>query len=634
MEPREILRSVFGYEHFRPAQEDIVNSVLSGRDVLAVLPTGGGKSICYQVPALAREGIVLVITPLIALMHDQVEQLRLLGVRAEAVHSGLSRKEIDITLDNCIYGNIKLLYLSPERLKSELFRERVSKMSVSLVAIDEAHCISQWGYDFRPAYLEIASIRDYLSEPAPFLALTASATPPVKKDIVSRLLLDNVKIYQRSFARPNLSYAVRVEDDKDGKLLEILTKVPGTSIVYVRSRKGTADLARLLISRGIDATWYHAGLSPEERSARQHEWVSGRKRVIVATNAFGMGINKADVRTVVHYEIPPDMESYYQEAGRAGRDGKRSFAVLLFTKLDSELIQKQLDLQYPEPDYLKRVYQALANHLKLAVGSGLEKSFDFDLGQFAGTYSFEPLQAYHALKRLEEQGLLQLNEGLHNPSRVMFMVNKTELYKYEIAHAVHEPCIKAILRIYGGEMMSHFANVDESQIASVLNTGLNEVVRFLQQLDEAGIISYDPRKEKPQVIFLQPRHDVNRLPLDLKRLAERRDHAKEKMEVMIAYVVNTKQCRSLFISHYFGEEKSQPCGVCDICLERKHKIEVEEDRIMHDHIMEMLAGEDLSVEHVVSQFSMDEEKKVLEVIRELLDEGRVSYTADWKLSLD
>lgn len=633
MTPGEVLQKVFGYAHFRPAQEDIVNAVLEGRDVLAVLPTGGGKSICYQVPGLVMEGVTLVITPLIALMQDQVLQLQERGIKAEAVHSGLSSREIDIILDNCVYGNVRFLYLSPERLQTPLFQERVSRMPVSLVAVDEAHCISQWGYDFRPSYLEIAGLREHLASPVPFIALTASATPPVKKDIVARLLLDNVKIFQRSFARSNLSYAIRVEEDKDQKLVEILTNVPGSAIVYVRSRKGTADLARLLNERGLNATFYHAGLSADLRLNRQHDWQAGRIRIIVATNAFGMGINKADVRTVVHYELPPDMESYYQEAGRAGRDGKRAYAVLLFNPQDAEMLLQQVKMQHPEPAYLRQVYQALANYLRLAVGSGMDTSFEFDLSKFTGIYEFEPLPVYHALKRMEEQGLLQLNEGLHNPSRIMFAVDKTDLYKYEIAHAAHEPFIKALLRLYGGEMMSHFTIIEESKVASVLNRSMDEVKKAFIQMDESEILNYEPRKEKPQLVFLQPRHEAARLPLDTGRIRERRDHALEKMEIMKAYVENERQCRSLFISHYFGEEKSHPCGVCDICLERKQTSEQEEDRMLHEHILELLKAENMTVEALTGKFSSDDEKRVLEVVRELLDEGRVSYTADWKLSL-
>ena len=634
MTAHDVLKSVFGHEHFRPAQEDIVKNVLVGRDTLAILPTGGGKSVCYQVPGLMMEGICLVITPLIALMHDQVRQLQSRGVKAEAIHSGLTKREIDITLDNCIYGAIKFLYISPERIQSPLFQERLSRMQVNLIAVDEAHCISQWGYDFRPSYLEIASIREYLSQPAPFLAVTASATPPVKKDIVGQLMLENVKIFQRSFSRPNLSYAVRTEEDKDKKLLEILTNVPGSAIVYVRSRKGTQEIARMLVQRGIQTTFYHAGLTADLRSERQHDWISGRTRVMVATNAFGMGIDKPDVRVVVHYEIPPDMESYYQEAGRAGRDGQKAYAVLLYHALDGELMRKQVELQHPSTEYLKKVYQALSNYLKLAVGSGMEQSFDFDLTRFCEVFNLEPMKAYHALKRLEEQGLIQLNEGFYSPSRLMFMVNKTDLYKYEIAHAKLEPYIKVLLRLYGGELMSHFINIQETRVATALSTGLSQVTDALRQLHEEEIVTYDPRKEMPQIFFLQPRQDITRMTLDAGRILERRENALEKMKVMEAYVTHDQMCRSLFISHYFGEEKSHPCGVCDICIERKHAITVADDRRMHDHILDMLKGESQTVETLVGQFGPDDEKKVLEVIRVLLDEGNISYTKDWKLSLD
>ncbi|MEL6536981.1 MAG: ATP-dependent DNA helicase RecQ, partial [Bacteroidota bacterium] len=464
--PHQVLQEVWGYPDFRPLQLDIVEATLAGKDTLALLPTGGGKSICFQVPGLVREGITLVVSPLIALMKDQVEQLKRRGVSAAAVYSGMSKREIDITLDNAVYGNLKFLYLSPERLQTELLRERVKRMKVALLAIDEAHCISQWGYDFRPPYLQIPEFRELIPE-VNVIAVTASATPQVQADIQDKLAFGSERsFYQKSFARPNLSYSVRKVDNKGPKLLEILQKIPGTSVVYVRSRRRTEEIARWLQGRGIEADFYHAGMTGEDRTRKQADWIEDRTRVIVATNAFGMGIDKPNVRTVVHLDLPDHLEAYYQEAGRGGRDEKKAFAVMLYNDADVQNLRRRVKAAYPSPEFMRKVYQALANLYQIAVGSHVLSSFTLDVEAFARKYNLPPGETYHALKRLEDSGILQLSESFHQPSKAYFRVDNRKLYQFEIAEAAFEPLLKALLRQYGGELFANFLSIRESCIAS------------------------------------------------------------------------------------------------------------------------------------------------------------------------
>ncbi|HZX75422.1 MAG TPA: ATP-dependent DNA helicase RecQ, partial [Cyclobacteriaceae bacterium] len=479
--PTEILKQYWGYDHFRPSQAEIIQAVLEKKDVLALLPTGGGKSVCFQVPALIMEGVCIVITPLIALMEDQVGQLKRRGVSAVAVHSGMSHSQIDITIDNCVYGKIKFLYLSPERLQTEMFTERVKKMTVSLVAVDEAHCISQWGYDFRPPYLKIAELRELIQD-VPFIAVTASATKVVKEDIIQKLELLKPEIFQQSFARENLSFVVRKTEKKEKQLLTILKKVAGSSIVYVRSRKATQELAKMLNQAGVSAIFYHAGLTYKERSERQEEWIKNISRVIVATNAFGMGIDKPDVRTVAHMDLPENLEAYYQEAGRAGRDGKRSYAVVLFHEVDVLSLQSKVQQAQPTLEYLNKIYQSLANYFHLAVGSSQGESYDFDLDDFSKRFSFKSVTVYAALKKLEEAGLIQLNEGFYRPSRVHLLVDKKRLYEFQIANEKFDPLIKSLLRLYGATLFADFVNISENQISSSLKWADRQTREGLQQL--------------------------------------------------------------------------------------------------------------------------------------------------------
>src|SRR5258706_16004672 len=467
------------------------------------------------------EGLWLVITQLIALMQDQVQQLRSKGIKATSVHSGMTRREIDITLDNCVYGDEKFLYLSPERLQTEIFRERVKKMEVCLVAVDEAHCISQWGYDFRPPYLQIAELRELLPG-VPFIALTASATRQVKDDIIQKLNFKAPSVFQKSFARDTISFVVRKTENKEKQLLEVLRKVRGSSIVYVRSRKATKDLALWLTKQKLPATFYHAGLDHQQRNVRQVEWQEDRARVMVATNAFGMGINKVNVRTVVHMDLPENPESYYQEAGRAGRDGHRSYAVVIFHEADIGVLRSKVAQSHPGLDLLKQVYQALANYFQLAIGSGQHESYDFDLEGFCKRFALKSSTAFPALKKLEEEGLIQLSDSFYRPSKVHFSIDKKRVYEFQVGNAKYDPFIKTLLRLYGGELFSTFLPVSESQIAQVTQSKEKEVKDVLLKLSKLHLLNYEPASESPQLTFVLPRQDAAHLPVDNAKMEERR----------------------------------------------------------------------------------------------------------------
>jgi len=629
--PHSILKQYWGHPHFRPLQEDIIQSVLDGNDTLALLPTGGGKSICFQVPAMTMEGICVVVTPLIALMKGQVEQLKKRNIPAVAIYSGLSKREIDIKLDNCIYGEVKFLYVSPERLKTDLFRERLKKMTVSLLAIDESHCISQWGYDFRPSYLEIAEVRPILPD-VPIIALTATATPVVQKDIVEKLeFKSGHRHFQKSFSRANLSYAVREEEDKDRKLLEVLKSVPGTAIVYARTRKRTKELASLLIRNGFSADFYHAGLSHEERVNKQDNWIKNRIRVIVATNAFGMGIDKPDVRVVVHMDLPDNLESYYQEAGRAGRDEKKAFAVIIYNKLDVELLKERIKQEHPAHDFLKRVYQALANYFKLAVGSGLGQGFDFDIHEFSENYNLNHLEVFYGLKKLEEEGFVQLNESFHSPSQLHFAVDNSTLYKFQVANAAYDPFIKGLLRLYGGELFNGFVTISEVQIAKLLNTSEVQVKKALRKIADLDLVIYDEKKDKPQLIFTQPRQDSNNLKLNKVRLEEREKTAFEKLDAIINYVEHRDRCRTQLLLEYFGEVSYDTCGVCDICVRKKRKNDIRKETRYHDQLRHLIEEEALTVDETVDKINPRDKEAFLEVIREMVDAGELKYDEQWRL---
>ncbi|MCC9166341.1 RecQ family ATP-dependent DNA helicase [Pontibacter sp. XAAS-A31] len=628
-----ILKSYWGYEQFRPLQEDIIRSVLAGQDTLALLPTGGGKSICFQVPALALEGICIVVTPLIALMKDQVEALKKRGIAAIAIYSGMSRREIDIAMDNCVYGNVKFLYLSPERLLTELFQERVKRMKVTLLAIDEAHCISQWGYDFRPPYLQLSELREQLPQ-VPVIALTATATEQVKQDIQEKLKFPKENVCQKSFARDNLSYSCLATEDKTNRLLEILQRMPGQSIVYVRSRRQTVEMAKFLQSRRISAAAYHAGLKFQDRSTVQQAWVQDKVRVIVATNAFGMGIDKPDVRLVVHLDLPESLEAYYQEAGRAGRDEKYAYAVMLFGPNDAtELLQKVAEA-HPPVELIRRVYQSLANYYQLAVGSGLMSNFDFDIADFAKNYKLKPLEVHHAIKRLEQEGYVQLNEGYHQPSRLLLVLDNLKLYEFQLANPEHDLLIRMVLRLYGGEAFSNFVKVSERKLAQQLQVPEQEVRRKLEYLHKLQVLFYEPQTDAPQIIFTSPRQDASSLKLDTKRLRQLRERATLQAKEMGRYVEATNRCRTQLLLEYFGEISDKSCRICDFCLaQRKKERQGQEGEQLQGKLLELLQAKPFLPKELVQQFAPKEANAVTELIRQLVDVGKLRYAESGKLEL-
>lgn len=630
--PEHILKQYWGYDHFRSPQLDIINAVLAKKDVLALLPTGGGKSICFQIPALISEGLCLVITPLIALMEDQVGQLKKRGISAVAIHSGMVRSEIDLALDNCAYGKMKFLYLSPERIQTDLFRERVKKMDVNLIAVDEAHCISQWGHDFRPAYLQISELRELLPD-VPLIALTATATKKVKADIASNLKLHNPGLFAKSFARENLSFVSRQAENKEKLLLQILQKVNGSAIVYVRSRKATEKMARWLSENKVTATYYHAGLNYQQRREHQKNWIEGVNRVVVATNAFGMGIDKADVRTVVHMDLPENIEAYYQEAGRAGRDGKKSYAVVIFHPVDIKTLRDKVLLSQPRIEDLKSIYQGLANYFHLAEGSAQGESFDFDIAAFANRFNLKPLPTYAAIKKLEEQGLILLSESFYRPSKIHFQVSKKKLYEFQVSNEHYDLIIKAMLRLYGGELFSNFVPVSESQIGRAIKWNVPETKIALDQLHKMQFLNYEKSSEMPQVTFLTARQDADRLEIDMIKFKERRDLAISKMESMIDFVSQSNQCRTQIIQSYFDEESFATCGICDVCIAKKKKENLKEVQSYHDQILSVLRKKPLTSEELEREINPDDHELLVEVIREMLDSNEIKYDEFWVLSV-
>jgi ATP-dependent DNA helicase RecQ len=631
--PLSVLQQYWKHNQFRPLQEDIIGSVLDGRDTLALLPTGGGKSVCFQVPALLREGLCIVITPLIALMKDQVEQLRKKEINAVAIHSGMARPEIDLHLNNALYGKMKFLYVSPERIQTEIFVERFKQMKVGLIAVDEAHCISQWGYDFRPPYLQIASLREIKPE-VPVIALTATATTQVRDDIMKNLSFRKGSgLFQKSFARENLSFVIRKTDNKDKKLLEILQKVRGTAIIYVRSRKATQEVARWLAKKNIAASFYHAGLDFETRTKRQDEWINNKTRVMVATNAFGMGIDKPDVRIVIHLDLPENLESYYQEAGRAGRDGLRSYAVILYQDVDAINLQNKAEQSQPSLSYLSKVYQALANYYQLAVGSGAGESFDFEMYNFAERFQFNTLEVYNALRKLEEEGLIQFSESYYSPSSLHVLLDHTRLYEFQVANARFDDLLKMLLRLYGGELFSGFMQVSENYLAKALQTPYHEIVALLLHLHQLNVIHYIPVKNKPQVTFILPRQDAEKLPVDKKRLEARRKLILDKAGSVTAFVQNTFRCRMQLIQDYFDETTFQSCGICDVCIEKRKKDNTAAFENLIREILTVMKNKPLTLEELEQQVAPKDRELFVDVVRELVDEGKLEYDKVWKLKL-
>ncbi len=621
---QQILTRYWGYSSFRPLQEEIIRAVYEKKDLLALMPTGGGKSLTFQVPSMAMEGICLVITPLIALMKDQVENLTRKGIRALAVHSGMSRDEIDITLDNAVYGGFKFLYLSPERLTTEIFRVRLEKMNVCLVAIDEAHCISQWGYDFRPSYLKIAELRKLLPETG-FLALTATATPKVTEDIMEKLEFREKLVFQKSFERKNLIYQVEQTEDKNRKLLSILNQAQGPAIVYVRNRKKTRDIAMLLSEANITAGYYHAGLSHEIRNLRQEEWKKGKIRVIVATNAFGMGIDKADVRTVLHFDLPDSPESYFQEAGRAGRDEKSAKAILLYSQSDKRYAEQRIDTSFPEISLIKDVYHALGNYLQIPVGGGKGQSYDFILSDFLSKYKFNALIAHNSLQILQKESYIETTEELNNPSRVIFKVGRDDLYKFQVSNVKFDGFIKLLLRSYSGFFSSYVA-IDEATLAKRAGLTFDEVYKFLSRLQEYGIINYIPRKRNPVIVFTEERLERKNLHISVEEYRFLKERFREKIQEMIRYASGNNQCRSQFLLDFFGEKDAARCGQCDVCIQRNamDMSQYEFDLILND-LKTALSEKAMDIVEI-AELGNYPERKIVKVSRWLLDHGKIIKT--------
>ena len=626
-----ILKQYWGYDTYRPLQEEIIQAVLAGQDVLALLPTGGGKSICFQVPALAMPGICIVVTPLIALMKDQVRQLKQRGISAVAIFSGMQPQEIDFILDNCAYGQIKFLYISPERLKTELFQARVKKMQVNLLAIDEAHCISQWGYDFRPAYLEIADLRPRLPG-VNLIALTATATQAVKQDIQEKLVFKEGAVFQQSFARANLAYIARKTADKERSLGKVLGKIHGSAIVYVNTRKKTKHIAGFLTKHGIKAAFYHGGLTNIERSERQDAWIQNKIPVIVATNAFGMGIDKPDVRMVLHLDLPDTLEAYYQEAGRAGRDLQKAYAVVLYDQQDVEELRKHIQEAHPAVDQLKKVYQHLANYYQMAAGTHAMTTHDFDWEDFAGFSRLQPTQAYQAIRRLEREGFIQLNEGFLQTTKVHILLNQQALYAFQVAQAAYDPVIKAILRLYGGELFTEFCKISIHKIAQYMHTKPQTVDYQLQQLDKLSVIRYIPQKDKPQLTWLTPRYPASQIPLDAQKIKKRNELAIKKANAVIHYVTHQIRCRTQILLEYFDEISYTACGLCDICLAKSKPVTMQATAYEHARalILQRLQEGLHEVNHIVDSIAMQEEI-VLATIRQMLENEELTYDAASRL---
>lgn len=618
-----ILKQYWGHDSFRPLQEEIIQSVLEKRDTLALLPTGGGKSICFQIPAMMLPGICIVVTPLIALMKDQVQHLKDIGIQAVAIYSGLKPREVDIILDNCIFGQIKFLYLSPERLYSELVQERIKHMPVNLFAIDEAHCISQWGYDFRPPYLQLGKLKELHSD-VPFLALTATATTAVIADIQDKLQFKQNNVFVKSFLRDNLGYMALEEENKAGRMIRIIQKLGGSGVVYVRNRRETQEVARYLVNNGISADFYHAGLLGKERDSKQEAWMQNRTRVIVATNAFGMGIDKPDVRFVIHLDIPESLEAYYQEAGRAGRDGKKAFPVLLYQQGDKDRLLKNVKLSFPSVAFIQQVYHHLCNHFQIPYGAGEGLTFDFDVVAFIKKYKIETIPTLSALKFLEKDGWLAVSEAVFIPSRFKFEVNHQELYKIQVQYERYDKLIKAILRSYGG-VFDDYITINEYEFAKKLGVSYEQIVSLIHALVQMEIASYIPPTDAPQLSFLQDRVDYKNLYVDHVFIRERQQVKITQVEAMLNYIEHSP-CRSQSLLQYFGEQNTLFCQVCDLCLIRNHKV------MMHRNIKleieRILLGKPQTIQDLIGQISIGDDEIKLDVVRSLIDSHKIRIVED------
>jgi ATP-dependent DNA helicase RecQ len=627
---RQILTKYWGFTSFKPLQEDIIRSVAAGRDTLGLMPTGGGKSLTFQVPGIASEGICLVITPLIALMKEQVDRLNSLEIRSIAIHSGMSADEIEIALENSIYGNYKFLYVSPERISSAIFRYKAAKLNLSLVAIDEAHCISQWGYDFRPSYLKIASLREHIQGSVPFLALTATATPLVIEDIMNKLAFREHNVLRTSFERKNISYLVRKVEDKGTYLVKALQDAKGSGIVYVRSRKRCKEVAEMLVNGGISADYYHAGLPDEIRDKKQAAWTAGDTRVIVATNAFGMGIDKAEVRFVMHWDVPDSIENYFQESGRGGRDNKPAYAVLLYSPSDKSRLNDSVRKKFPLPEKIKDTYEALCNYLNVPEGSGKDNVFDFNLFDFISKYRLPATETYNSLQLLQREGYLEFTEEINNPSRVHFIVSRDDLYKFQVANESFDSFIKLLLRSYTG-MFSEFVPVNEESLSRKSGASRDKIYQYLVKLSAYNIIRYIPGKKSALVIFTEERLVRKAILISPDNYNKVRERYEARLKRMIEYAESESRCRSVMLLDYFGEE-SDRCGICDVCRKRNElDLSKYEFDLILEEVKKILSSQNVEVGELVKLTGFPEEKAV-KVIRWLLDHNKIWQDEEMKLS--
>ena len=634
----DILKQYWGYNSFRPLQEEIINSVLDGQDTLALMPTGGGKSLCYQIPGLAKDGVCLVISPLIALMKDQVENLRKKNITAYAIYSGMSRKEVINVLKVAAQSNCKFLYVSPERLETSLFKEYLPALDINLIAVDEAHCISQWGYDFRPPYLRIAALRNEVPA-VPVLALTASATLEVQSDICGKLTSslaplqrkeEQWKIFRQSFERSNLSYSVFKVDSRINKIIDVLKNVHGCGIVYCNSRKRTKEIADLIKMHGISSDFYHAGLVQEERNSKQEQWIQNKTRVIVCTNAFGMGIDKPDVRVVIHADVPDCLENYYQEAGRAGRDGKKAYAVLLYSDKDLKDLEESIRVRYPSMDDIRNVYQSISNYLQIPSGTGEGQYYDFDIIDFIKKFKLNSQTVFYSLKILEQDGWLSFNEQVFLPSTVQFTTNKEYLYQFEKDHSYLEPLVKTLLRAYEG-IFEYPATISENTIGFLLKKEKTEIKNQLLQLHRYNIIEYIPQKDSSQLLLLRARIKAEDLSIDMQALNKRKERFEGRVHNMIQYVQQTTECRSKRIGSYFGDDRLSDCNICDNCLRKRtvHLSKEEFDNI-NSRIINSMKDQSIHTRDLLQQLDGINKEKAWKVLQHLQAENKIELDkAGW-----
>ena len=618
----EILKQYWGYDSFRGIQEEIIKSIGEGRDTLGLMPTGGGKSITFQVPALAKDGLCIVITPLIALMKDQVQNLRQRGIKAVAIYSGMTRQEILIALENCIFGNYKFLYISPERLDTDIFKQKLRAMKVNMITVDESHCISQWGYDFRPAYLKIDDIRELLPG-VPLLALTATATPDVVQDIQNRLKFREKNVFRMSFERKNLAYIVRKTDNKTAELLHILRRMPGSAIIYVRSRRRTKETTELLTHEGITADFYHAGLDNAVKDIRQKRWQDGECRVMVATNAFGMGIDKPDVRLVIHLDLPDSPEAYFQEAGRAGRDGEKAYAVILYSKPDKVTLHKRIPDTFPDKDYIKKVYEHLQYYYQMAMGDGLGCTKEFNLEEFCRKFKHFPVPADSALKILTQAGYIEYTDEQDNASRIIFTIRRDELYKLREMGNETEALVQTILRSYTG-LFTDYAYISETALS--LRTGLTrqQIYNVLMSLSKRRIIDYIPRKKTPYIIYTRERVELNHLHISPAVYEERKERYEARIRAMVDYVTSETACRSRMLLRYFGEKNENNCGQCDVCLSghAAHELPTDTFEKLKKELLTILQEQVLTPAEVAEKTEADRDL-LSHAIQYLLEEGEI-----------